>query len=206
MGETRPVRLVLASASPARLGLLRAAGIDPVVIVSGVDETAVLAPDVPSLVAELARRKAAAVATGDAVADGDLVLGCDSLLDVDGEAHGKPGDAPAALRRWQRIRGHIGRLHTGHCLIAVGSGRRAEQVATTAVRFGTPSDAEIAAYVATGEPLHVAGGFTLDGRAAPFIEGVDGDPSNVIGLSLPTLRRLLSELDRSIVELWTAPD
>lgn len=199
------MRLVLASASPARLRLLRDAGIDPVVMVSGVDEDAVTAGSVVELVAELARQKAELVAAGDAVAAGDLVIGCDSMLELDGEALGKPGDAAVATQRWQSVRGRTGLLHTGHHLIEVESRRRAAAVATTEVRFGSPSDADIAAYVATGEPLHVAGAFTLDGRGAPFIDGIVGDPSNVIGLSLPTLSRLLGGLGRSIVELWTAP-
>jgi len=191
--------LILASASPARLRLLRDAGLEPVVMVSGVDEDGVEAADVSDLVAELARRKAAAVA---AKVDAGLVLGADSLFDLDGVAAGKPSDPAEAAARLRSLRGTEGVLRTGHCLIDTGTGRRAEAVASTVVRFGHPTDAEIDAYVATGEPLHVAGGVTIDGRSAPFIDGIDGDHANVIGLSLPLLRSLLAELDVEITSLW----
>jgi septum formation protein len=194
-----PRRLVLASASPARLGLLRAAGLDPEVVVSGVDEDAVLAPDPTSLVQALATAKARAVAAG--VGDA-LVVGCDSLLDLDGEALGKPADAAEAVARWHAMRGRCGTLRTGHCVIDAASGAEASGVAATVVRFGTPTDAEVDAYVASGEPLRVAGAFTLDGRSAPFVDGVDGDPGNVIGLSLPLLRTVLAEVGVGIVDLW----
>lgn len=193
-----PVRqLVLASASPARLALLRAAGLDPVVQVSGIDED-LDRPTVSELVQELAVRKATAVRAPA----GALVVGCDSLLELDGRPLGKPGTAAVALERWQRMRGRGGTLLTGHCVIDTTSGRRACAVGATDVRFGNPDDEELAAYVATGEPLHVAGGFTLDGRCAPYIDGIDGDAGNVIGLSLPLLRRLLAELGVAIHELW----
>lgn len=195
-------RLVLASASPARLRLLRAAGIDPEVAVSGVAEEAVRAPDPGTLVARLARLKAEAVAADDRFA-GRLVLGCDSLLDVDGTPRGKPVDAAEAAARWRELRGREAVLRTGHHLLDTASGREASAVGATVVRFGRPSDAEIDAYVATGEPLGVAGGFTLEGRGAPFVEGVDGDPGTVIGLSLPLLRALLAELGHRIVDLWS---
>lgn len=191
---------MLASASPARLRLLRSAGLDPVVVVSGVDED--LAIDDPrDLVGELAVRKACAVATGP-VPLGALVIGCDSLLELDGEALGKPGTAAVALARWQRMRGRSGTLLTGHCVVDTVSGARACDVAATVVRFGSPTDAELAAYVGSGEPLGVAGGFTLDGRSAPFVDGVDGDPGTVIGLSLPLLRVLLADLGVAITDLW----
>jgi septum formation protein len=197
-------RLVLASASPARLRLLREAGLDPEVAVSGVDEEAVIAELGPQaaptdVVEELAVRKAAAVA---ALAPDALVVGCDSMLELDGEALGRPRDGAEAAARWQQRRGREARLLTGHALVDGGSGRRLSAVAATVVRFGTPTDAEIDAYVATGEPLDVAGGFTLLGRSAPFVDGIDGDPGNVIGISLPLIRRLLAELGIEVTSLW----
>ena len=194
--------LVLASASPARLGLLRQAGFDPKVIVSGVDESALSAPTPAELALVLARAKAATVADGLTLGPA-LVVGCDSVLELDGLALGKPADDAEALRRWQSMRGRSGVLQTGHCVIDTRTGRQASATASTTVRFGTPSDAEVAAYIATGEALHVAGAFTLGGRSAPFIDGVDGDPGNVIGLSLPLLRTLLAELGTAITDLWT---
>jgi septum formation protein len=204
---SRPRPLVLASASPARLGLLKQAGIDPRVVVSGVDERAVTADTPAELARTLAEAKAAAVAgtgAGDGVVDqGDLVLGCDSVLELDGQALGKPADAAEAVARWQAMRGRSGVLRTGHCLIDTATGRRVSATASTTVHFGTPDDAEVAAYVASGEPLYVAGAFTLDGRSAPFVDGIEGDPGNVIGLSLPLLRRLLADLGVRITDLWT---
>ncbi|WP_431043990.1 Maf family protein [Streptomyces sp. P1-3] len=197
-----PRTVVLASASPARLGLLRQAGLDPEVIVSGVDEDALDAHSPAELARLLAEAKAAAVAAQPAAA-GALVIGCDSVLDLDGQALGKPADEEDATARWKAMRGRSGVLRTGHCVIDTASGRRTSATASTTVRFGEPTDAEIAAYVASGEPLYVAGAFTLDGRSAPFIDGIDGDHGNVIGLSLPLLRRLLAELDVSITDLWT---
>lgn len=194
-------RIVLASQSPARLGLLRQAGLDPEVIVSGVDEDALTAPTPAELARVLAEAKAGAVA-GRAEAAGALVVGCDSVLELDGEALGKPADAEEATARWKAMRGRAGVLRTGHCVIDTATGRRTSATASTTVRFGEPSDAEIAAYVASGEPLYVAGAFTLDGRSAPFIDGIDGDHGNVIGISLPLLRRLLAELGVGITELW----
>jgi septum formation protein len=192
-------RLVLASASPARLRLLRAAGFDPEVMVSGVPEDDLDVTSPRRLVALLAERKATAVApaAGDA-----LVIGCDSMLEVDGVAHGKPASAAEAAAHWRRIRGTNGTLLTGHCVIDTAVAASVVDVAATIVRFGRPSDAEIDAYVATGEPLAVAGAFTLEGRSAPFIDGIDGDPSNVMGLSLPLLRRLLDQLGVAITDLW----
>ncbi|MFI9331620.1 nucleoside triphosphate pyrophosphatase [Kitasatospora sp. NPDC052868] len=193
--------LVLASASPARLGLLRQAGLDPRVVVSGVDEDALSAATPAELALVLAEAKAKAVAAD--LTGGELVIGCDSVLELDGLALGKPADAVEALARWRSMRGRSGVLRTGHCVIDTTTGAQASATASTTVRFGTPDDAEIAAYIATGEPLHVAGAFTLDGRSAPFVEGVDGDPGNVIGLSLPLLRSLLADLGVRITDLWT---
>ncbi|WP_055568525.1 MULTISPECIES: nucleoside triphosphate pyrophosphatase [Streptomyces] len=197
----QPRRLVLASQSPARLGLLRQAGLAPEVIVSGVDEDKVSAPTPAELALALAEAKASVVAARPD-AKGALVIGCDSVLELDGQALGKPSDAEEATARWKSMRGRAGVLQTGHCVRDTASGRYASATASTVVRFGEPSDAEIAAYVASGEPLHVAGAFTLDGRSAPFIEGIEGDHGNVIGLSLPLLRRLLGELGVGITELW----
>jgi len=194
-------RLVLASRSPARLGLLRQAGMAPEVIVSGVDEEAISAPAPAELARVLAAAKAQTVAALPEAA-GALVVGCDSVLELDGRALGKPVDAEDATARWKSMRGRSGVLQTGHCLIDTASGARRSATAGTVVRFGEPTDAEVAAYVASGEPLHVAGAFTLDGRSAPFIEGIEGDHGNVIGLSLPLLRRLLGELDLSVTDFW----
>jgi septum formation protein len=171
----------------------------PEVVVSGVPEDDVTG-DPQQVVLELATRKAQAVACG---VDDALVIGCDSMLELDGHALGKPATPDEAVARWRAMRGRAGVLHTGHCVVDTASGASVADVASTTVRFGTPSDAEVAAYVATGEPLHVAGAFTLDGRSAPFVDGVDGDPSNVIGLSLPLLRGLLAKLDVALVDLWS---
>ncbi|MFC4499787.1 MULTISPECIES: nucleoside triphosphate pyrophosphatase [Streptomyces] len=198
-------RLVLASQSPARLNLLRQAGLAPEVIVSGFDEDAVTAPTPAELALALAEAKASVVAARPE-AKGALVIGCDSVLDLDGEALGKPADAAEATARWKAMRGRSGTLQTGHCVYDTLSGRYASATASTVVRFGEPTDEEVAAYVASGEPLHVAGAFTLDGRSAPFIEGIDGDHGNVIGISLPLVRRLLGRLDVGITELWAPAD
>ena len=202
MTVPEPRILLLASGSPARLRLLREAGIEPRVVVSGADETAEDGLGTAALVALLAERKAATVA---ALHPAELVLGCDSLLDVDGLAYGKPASAASATALLRTLAGRQAVLYTGHRLIDGRSGRQASGVAATAVRFGTPTDAEMAAYVATGEPLQLAGAFSIDGRGAPFVDGIDGDASNVIGLSLPLLRRLLAELGIAITSLWRPP-
>jgi septum formation protein len=197
---SRPVpALVLASGSPARLKLLRDAGIDPDIVISDVDEANHDHLNTADLVGVLAERKAAAVASLRPEA---LILGCDSLLDLAGTAFGKPATAQAVIELWRRLAGRTGTLYTGHCLIDWTAGRRVRGVAATTIRFGTPTAAEIAAYAATGEALSLAGAFSIDGLAAPFIDGIDGDPGNVIGLSLPLLRRLLAELGIAITDLW----
>jgi septum formation protein len=200
------VSFVLASASPARLRTLRAGGMEPRVVVSGVDESLVEGSDPRTLCATLARLKAEAVARllPPETPGRTVVLGCDSVLEFESETLGKPADAAEATRRWQRMRGGSGILHTGHCLISVPDGALAEAVASATVRFADVTDAEIAAYVRTGEPLHVAGAFTIDGLGGWFVEGVDGDPGTVIGVSLPLLRGLLSELGVGVDDLWAA--
>ncbi|WP_327719048.1 Maf-like protein [Streptomyces sp. NBC_00490] len=194
-------RLVLASQSPARLNLLRQAGLTPEVLVSGVDEDAVTAPTPADLALALAEAKASVVSAKPEV-KGALVIGCDSVLDLDGEALGKPADQEEATARWKAMRGRAGTLQTGHCIYDTVTGRYVSGVASTLVRFGEPTDDEIAAYVASGEPLYVAGAFTLDGRSAPFIDGIEGDHGNVIGISLPLVRKLLARLGVGITELW----
>lgn len=194
-------RLILASASPARRTVLEQAGIPCEVLVSGVDEDAVDGDTPAELAQRLAEAKAGAVAARDEAADA-LVVGCDSVLELNGRALGKPADAEEATARWKAMRGRAGVLHTGHCVVDTRAGARRSALASTTVRFGEPTDDQIAAYVASGEPLRVAGAFTLDGRSAPFVDGVEGDPGNVIGLSLPLLRRLLAELGTDITKLW----
>ena len=202
--NNRP-RLVLASASPARINLLRAAGIEAEVIVSGVDESTVDSSRADLLSLTLARMKAQAVASRlrhGLPRDATLVLGCDSVLEFGGEILGKPRDAADATARWRRMRGGSSVLYTGHCLIELDSEKRAEATAGTTVHFGDLSDAEIEAYVRSGEPLHVAGAFTIDGLGGAFVESIEGDHGNVVGLSLPLLRRLLGELGLAITLLW----
>lgn len=204
-------RVVLGSASSGRLQVLRRAGIHPSVVVSDVDEDAVIAahaeapPD--EIVGALAAAKAAAVTRvlpPDVAAD-CVVIGCDSMLFIDGQLRGKPASVEAARDQWQAMAGRSGQLHTGHCLIRLRSGdvtARVCESAVTTVRFGTPSAADLTAYVDSGEPLRVAGGFTLDGLGGWFIDGVDGDPSSVIGISLPLTRSLLGRMGLSIAALW----
>jgi septum formation protein len=195
-------QLVLASASPARLQTLRNAGVEPVVIVSGVDESLLDGLPPAELALQLAELKCAAVAGRDEVPAGALVLGCDSVLDLDGEALGRPGDADEAVRRWQAMRGRTGILRTGHSLRDTATGRVAAATASTTVRFADVTDAEVAAYVATGEPLEVAGAFTIDGLGGAFVTGIEGDHHNVVGLSLPLLRDLVADLGHAWTDLW----
>jgi septum formation protein len=210
------VPLILGSASPARLATLQRAGVQPHVLVSEVDEESVvaealsrfgkLAPEDVALL--LARAKCEAVAAllsdddrPEAAPVNALILGCDSVLELEGEVHGKPADEAEAVARWQRMRGTSGVLHTAHWLIDDredgngGTGATMGTVASTVVHFANLSDDEIAAYVATGEPLQVAGAFTVDGLGGPFVSGIEGDHHNVVGLSLPLLREMLAEIN-----------
>ena len=202
--------LVLASASPARRTLLANAGISPLIRVSKVDEdalTAQLAPITPiDLCLALARAKAVDVAADFTAEDDVIVVGCDSVLDVDGVAYGKPGDADAARARWRQMAGRSGFLHTGHWLISPSSGQQLGEVASSEVFHATPSDAELEAYIASGEPLQVAGGFTLDALGGAFIERIVGDPSNVVGLSLPLVRLLLQQFGVTWTDLWVTAE
>lgn len=206
-------RLVLGSASSGRLGVLRGAGIEPLVVVSDVDEHALidsLEPDTApeAVVAKLANAKAVSVAAQLAaeVAADCVVLGCDSMLYFDGRLHGKPGTAEAARRQWLAMAGRSGHLLTGHAMLRITDGvitATDSETGSTTVHFGKPSDAELAAYVDTGEPVHVAGAFTLDGMGGWFVERIEGDPSNVIGLSLPLVNRMLTNAGLRVSDLWT---
>jgi septum formation protein len=191
------MRFVLASASPARLATLRTAGVEPEVIASDLDESSITASSTSALVVALARAKALAVSRG--LSDGALVLGCDSMLDLDGEAFGKPADPDDAKDRWRRMRGRAGTLHTGHALVR-GTAVVCRDVRTI-VHFGSPTDAEIDAYVATGEPMEVAGGFTIDGLGGWLVDGIDGDHHNVVGLSLPAVRAMLADVGVALTDL-----
>ncbi len=200
-GASAPA-LVLASASPARLTTLRSAGIEPTVIVSGVDESQLDGLPPAELALQLAELKSAAVSAREDLPAGALVLGCDSVLELDGAALGKPDDAADAVTRWRAMRGRSGVLHTGHCLTDASSGRVAAATASTVVHFAEVSDDEIAAYVATGEPLALAGAFTVDGLGGAFVTGIEGDHHNVVGVSLPLVRELLAELGHEWTALW----
>ncbi|MET9314917.1 Maf family nucleotide pyrophosphatase [Kribbella sp. NPDC003505] len=193
-------RFVLASASPARLKTLRAAGIDPEVIVSGVDEDHITAENPGELARLLATLKARAVVAN--LTDHATVLGCDSVLEFDGEPYGKPETPEIARERWRMMRGRSGVLHTGHCLIDTAGKQELRELSSTKVEFADLTDEEIDAYVATGEPLVVAGAFTVDGLGGPFVTAIEGDYHNVVGLSLPLLRRMLIDVGMSWPELW----
>lgn len=217
-------RLVLASKSPARLATLRGAGVDPLVMVSSVDEDAVaealptpVSP--PVLVTTLAEAKAVSVARNlaDTLSSAEaetnapqkyLVLGCDSMLEIGGKMVGKPYTAEVARQRIKEMRGTDATLWTGHSLVVVEKEQRWEvraantRAASTIVHFGDISDEEIDAYIGTGEPLNVAGSFTIDGLGGPFVAGVTGDPHSVVGVSLPLLRELVTEADVFWPDLW----
>ncbi|GHF15184.1 Maf-like protein [Pseudolysinimonas yzui] len=205
--STGAVRLYLASTSPARLATLRAVGIEPVALPPGVDEDAAVAAAgplaVPEMVMLLARLKAEAVASAHPDLDG-LVLGGDSAFELDGVVYGKPHLPEVARERWHAQRGRFGMLHSGHWLIDTRTGRAVGSPAVARVEFATDiSDAEIDAYIATGEPLEVAGAFTIDARGAAFIERIEGDPHAVVGLSIPLLRTMVRSLEIEWTDLWT---
>ncbi len=207
------MQFVLASQSPARLALLRSGGLDPAVFVSGVDEDAVAAslpdPSPSELVTALAAAKAEAVLGQVAAAHPDaVVVACDSMLNIGGRMVGKPPTPDIARQRWAAMAGTSGELVTGHAVVRLEGGTRTKETSgweSTTVRFGTPGPEEVDAYIATGEPLRVAGGFTIDGLGSWFIDGLDGGHTSVIGISLPLTRRLLAEVGVSVVDLWRPP-
>ena len=207
-------KLVLASTSPARLRLLRDGGIEPVTISPEVDEEllteqGLVSGDIANtqdMVLLLARAKAEAV-INHPDAQGALIIGCDSSLDLDGEALGKPHDPEVAIERWKSMRGRSGRLYTGHWLIDnrdPANPKAQGQATNTTVHFANLSDSEILAYVGTGEPLKVAGAFTIDGLGGAFIRAIEGDSHTVVGLSLPTLRELCIKLGVDYPSLWSS--
>lgn len=205
-------RVVLGSASAGRLRVLRNAGIDPLVVVSGVDEDAVteaLGSSGPAAVVNaLAEAKADAVCRklDPTVAADCVVIGCDSMLFIDGALSGKPGTPEETRRRWHAMAGRAGQLFTGHSVVRMldGTLRRATAAEVTTVRFGTPTQSELESYIASGEPLGVAGAFTLDGLGGWFVDGIDGDPSNVVGLGLAVTRRLLESVGCALGDIWRA--
>ena len=190
---------VLASASPARKRLLEIAGIESVVLHSDFDESQVQLSDPVNLVETLALKKAQTVASQFSDA---LILGCDSVLSVKGEIHGKPANPEEAIARWQMMRGSVGILYTGHALIDLVQDKTLVRCGITTVYFADISDRTIKAYVATGEPLKCAGCFALEGRGGLFVEKLEGCHSNVIGLSLPLLRQMLGELGYEVTDFW----
>lgn len=190
---------VLASASPARRRLLQTAGIDPIVHPSDFDESQVQVDDPLTLVQQLAQKKAEQVAPQF---QGALIMGCDSVLALSGEIYGKPDNEADAIARWQRMRGRVGELYTGHVLIDQTQSLTLVRCQITQVYFAWVSDRQIEAYVATGEPLKCAGCFALEGKGGLFVEKIEGCHSNVIGLSLPLLRQMLSDLGYDPTEFW----
>jgi septum formation protein len=206
--------MVLGSASTGRLKVLHQAGVDPLVVVSGVDEDRIIAGlglDAPpaEVVRALAAAKAAEVAgcLDSKVAADCVVIGCDSMLYLDGRLCGKPSSVADARRLWQSMAGRAGQLYTGHCVIRLLNNEivhRDSQTSITTVHFGTPTPDDLDAYLASGETLRVAGGFTLDGLGGWFIDGVDGDPSSVVGIGLPLMRSLLAGAGLSIAAVWAA--
>lgn len=191
---------VLASASPARRRLLQSAGMEPIVHPSDFDESQVQSRNAADLVQTLAQGKAAAVA---AIRSDSVILGCDSVLAFNGEIHGKPADAADAIDRWQQMRGRVGELYTGHVLIDQMQQKTLVRYRVTWVHFAEVSDREIEAYIATGEPLSCAGCFALEGKGGLFVEKIDGCHTNVIGLSLPLLRQMLTELGYEVTDFWS---
>ena len=205
-------RLLLASASPARRKTLISAGIEPVVRVSDVDEDALLGglpPEAAEQVLALARAKAEDVAGAEIAAGNplgiDVVVGCDSMFEIDGSIVGKPYTADVARERLRVMSDNSGVLHTGHCVIDLATGKSASGVSEATVHIGHLSDHEIEAYIGSGEPLWVAGSFTIDGLGGPFVERIEGDHHGVVGISLPLLRHLLAELGHSVVDFWAPP-
>ncbi|MBO1032134.1 septum formation inhibitor Maf [Tessaracoccus sp. SD287] len=200
------MRLILASKSPARKETLRRAGLRPEILVSGVDEDQITADTPAALALLLADLKAAAVIERLTITEPTALVACDSLLEFAGKIHGKPGSADQAIARWYLMRGQSGVLHTGHHVsVWDAEGRRhtMTRLASTTVTFADLSDAEIAAYAATGEPERVAGAFTTDGYGGAFVTRMEGDPHNVVGLSLPLLRQMLLDLGVPWHTLWT---
>ncbi|WP_088894301.1 Maf family protein [Leptolyngbya ohadii] len=196
----RPIpRFVLASASPARKKLLQGAGIPIFVQPSDFDESQIQESQPDRLVQLLAQGKAETVAP---LLSNSLILGCDSVLALDGEIYGKPKDPAEAIDRWKQMRGRVGQLYTGHCLIDQPQQKTLVRCQVTEIHFAKVSDREIEAYVATGEPLNCAGCFALEGRGGLFVERLEGCHSNVIGLSLPLLREMLSQLQYEVSDFW----
>ncbi|BAY18439.1 maf protein [Anabaenopsis circularis NIES-21] len=193
------LQFILASASPARRRLLQTVGIEPIVKPSDFDESQIQLSEPAELVQVLAQRKAETIAPQFPSA---LIMGCDSVLAIDGEIYGKPADAAEAIARWQLMQGNIGDLYTGHVLIDTVQNRTLVECQVTKVYFAKMSDRAIQAYVATGEPLKCAGAFALEGFGSLFIEQIVGCHSNVIGLSLPLLRQMLAELGYEVTDFW----